>query len=336
MPASRKVIFFGNANTGKTSLVQRIKDNNFQEKYKPTIGSEFRTIVLSPDNHVQIWDHAGQERYRVLLGLFSKDSHLGIYCISSENDIDEGLIKKDIELVRKNHPKLPVVIVLTKSDLLEMNRAVLHEKLNQIKALNIPDCELIGAISAKNKSNLDLLTEKLSIRRAPLRKSSLYEAAKRDLQVEMEIYDVSQAKRIGITLEIQKMEESLSSDNKKNAEVIALFTKKSKQIIKNDSTAASIMNAILSLAAAVSVTLIVGAIGFGIGLAAGAWTGPGAFITAFVAGEMAATQTAAYACALGLITGVNTAFNLFSTPSTFGKIDKLAEEASDDFVSAKV
>ena len=42
-----KVLVIGTVNVGKTSLVHRIVNNSFDEKYKATLTCEFGTKVLS-------------------------------------------------------------------------------------------------------------------------------------------------------------------------------------------------------------------------------------------------------------------------------------------------
>ena len=60
-----KVLVIGDANTGKTSLVNRAVNNTFSDNYKVTIQCEFGTKVLELDNKIinlQLWDIAGQDR----------------------------------------------------------------------------------------------------------------------------------------------------------------------------------------------------------------------------------------------------------------------------------
>ena len=59
-----KLIVVGNSNAGKTSFVNKWTKNNFNEKYKATIMSEFSYKLFECENilnRVQIWDISGKQ-----------------------------------------------------------------------------------------------------------------------------------------------------------------------------------------------------------------------------------------------------------------------------------
>ena len=64
-----KVCLFGNMAVGKTSILKRLVDNEFEIKTTPTIGIDFKYAdqqVGDKTYRFQIWDSAGQERYRAM------------------------------------------------------------------------------------------------------------------------------------------------------------------------------------------------------------------------------------------------------------------------------
>jgi Ras-related protein Rab-9A/Ras-related protein Rab-9B len=64
-----KVVILGDGGVGKSSLMQRFVNNEFDEKSFHTMGVEFLTKGVNVDGThatLQIWDTAGQERYRAL------------------------------------------------------------------------------------------------------------------------------------------------------------------------------------------------------------------------------------------------------------------------------
>ena len=64
-----KLIIIGDSEVGKTCLLLRFSEENFQNSHITTIGIDFkiRTINLDGKNvKVQIWDTAGQERFRTI------------------------------------------------------------------------------------------------------------------------------------------------------------------------------------------------------------------------------------------------------------------------------
>ena len=74
----------GESGVGKTSIVQRfVTKDNFKEENPPTIGASFVSKLVNiqgTDNNMkfQIWDTAGQEKYRSLASMYYKDAQVAI------------------------------------------------------------------------------------------------------------------------------------------------------------------------------------------------------------------------------------------------------------------
>ena len=71
MQVSRKnafrVVLIGDPAVGKTSIVNRLHNDNFNPNEQPTIGSTFVNYLCTFDDtsiNLQIWDTAGEEQYR--------------------------------------------------------------------------------------------------------------------------------------------------------------------------------------------------------------------------------------------------------------------------------
>jgi small GTP-binding protein len=65
-----KIVFIGNPTAGKTSLLNRICNDKFQNDYDSTIGVDFFTKTVFYNETIfklQLWDSAGQEKYRALI-----------------------------------------------------------------------------------------------------------------------------------------------------------------------------------------------------------------------------------------------------------------------------
>lgn len=57
-----KVIFLGESGSGKSSLLVRFADNQFQDSQKATIGLDYKTKVVHVDSKaikLELWDTAG-------------------------------------------------------------------------------------------------------------------------------------------------------------------------------------------------------------------------------------------------------------------------------------
>ena len=91
---SIKIILVGDSGVGKTSIINRFALDEFDEDYYPTIASNFTEVKLVINNKnfiLNIWDTAGQEKYRSVNKLFVKGSKIVIlvYDISSKKSFEE-------------------------------------------------------------------------------------------------------------------------------------------------------------------------------------------------------------------------------------------------------
>jgi small GTP-binding protein len=87
-PVRQKIVFIGDILVGKTSMIYRLLENIFKENYEPSIGVDFssKSIRYKGKNmKLQIWDSAGQERYKSLIPNYIRGSSIIfiVYDISS-------------------------------------------------------------------------------------------------------------------------------------------------------------------------------------------------------------------------------------------------------------
>ncbi len=74
----QKIIFIGDVNVGKTTIINRIQGNDFEERYDATIGIDFCLKIIKHNNNeikLQMWDTAGQEKYKAITRNYYKDAH---------------------------------------------------------------------------------------------------------------------------------------------------------------------------------------------------------------------------------------------------------------------
>ncbi|VDL70170.1 unnamed protein product [Nippostrongylus brasiliensis] len=73
----------GESSVGKSSLLLRFVDDTFDQTYPSTIGIDFKIRTVNVDGSViklQIWDTAGQEKFRTLASSYYRGSH-GIFIV---------------------------------------------------------------------------------------------------------------------------------------------------------------------------------------------------------------------------------------------------------------
>ncbi|KAJ1807580.1 Vacuolar protein sorting-associated protein 21, partial [Coemansia sp. RSA 2599] len=99
---------------GKSSLVLRFVNDEFQENKEPTIGVRLDDTVLKLD----IWDTAGQERFHSLAPMYYRNAQAAVvvYDITRSSSLDraKSWIK---ELQRQANPNIVIALVGNKLDL---------------------------------------------------------------------------------------------------------------------------------------------------------------------------------------------------------------------------
>ena len=92
---SCKVVLVGDTGVGKTCIIQRYVNNNYEENVDSTVASTYTYKVLNFPNYnksisFDIWDTAGQEIYRALAKNFYLNAAIGVlvYDIKRQSSFD--------------------------------------------------------------------------------------------------------------------------------------------------------------------------------------------------------------------------------------------------------
>ncbi len=156
-----KVVLSGDACTGKTSVLLRLARESFYTGYIPTIGLDFRlySVILDEIRYkLQVWEQAGQERFRTL----TRGYYRGIqgviifYDASSQNTFDN--VPYWIKEARKYaHPDATLMLMGTKCDCSE-KKVVTYETAKEFAEEN--DI-LFFEVSAKYETNIEFAVSTL-------------------------------------------------------------------------------------------------------------------------------------------------------------------------------
>ena len=91
-----KVVLIGESGVGKTSIINRYTTNTYSDVLTATPGASFTTKTIMLKDYDQsikfeIWDTAGQEKYRALAKVFYKNAAVCIlvYDITRKKSFDE-------------------------------------------------------------------------------------------------------------------------------------------------------------------------------------------------------------------------------------------------------
>lgn len=170
-----KLLIVGESGVGKTCMLLRFADNSFEENFLSTIGVDFKVREIDVDDkHVklQIWDSAGQERFRNITTSYYRNCGgiIIVYDITRHDTFAK--VSEWIDDVRKYTNNVPLLLVGNKADLVE-KRAVTEQEAKELAdryglvlletsaktALNIEDAfkqisrQLIKEAASKPKSD---------------------------------------------------------------------------------------------------------------------------------------------------------------------------------------
>ena len=111
-----KVLLLGDSTVGKTCFLMRFTENTFQEIHMSTIGLDYRFKKMTLENQevatVQIWDTAGQDRFRAITKNYYKGAHgiLLIYDVTNQKSFDN--VKNWVGQIRENASEKAIIYIV--------------------------------------------------------------------------------------------------------------------------------------------------------------------------------------------------------------------------------
>lgn len=111
--AKYKIVFVGDIAVGKTSIINQFSENKYKDIYDPSIGVDFASKTIKFRGRyakLQIWDTAGQEKYKSLIPSYIRGSTIIyiVYDITNRESFDN--ISNWITYIEKI--KRPEILVL--------------------------------------------------------------------------------------------------------------------------------------------------------------------------------------------------------------------------------
>ena len=148
-----KVIVIGDSGVGKTNLIHQILDKDFQANFPATIAVDMSLIEVRYKGSlvkIQLWDTAGQEKYKTITSLNYKDSRgiILVYDISDHNTFLN--LHKWLEDSKQNiNNDVKCLMIGNKSDLED------KRKVTQEEALQFAEQHEVGFFETSAKTNTD-------------------------------------------------------------------------------------------------------------------------------------------------------------------------------------
>ncbi|KAJ5075967.1 ras and ef-hand domain-containing protein [Anaeramoeba ignava] len=157
-----KLLVIGNSMVGKSSILLRYCDGEFNDDLSTTIGVDFRFKTLEVTGKpikLQIWDTAGQERFRTITGTYYRkaDGIMVVYDITNEESFKQ--ISTWFKEIKKHAPpNVAKILVANKIDL-QQSRVISQQQGQELaKSYNCSFFE----VSAKSGEGVEKSFENLA------------------------------------------------------------------------------------------------------------------------------------------------------------------------------
>ncbi|MFX1449123.1 MAG: Rab family GTPase, partial [Promethearchaeota archaeon] len=163
--ATFKIIVFGDPGCEKTQLTQRFLTNLFLADQTMTIGVDFEVKSLIVDGQkvkLQIWDFAGEERFRFLLPTYVRGARGGLFIYDITNYSSLAHIDDWLSIIRKEiraEDRFPIIVVGTKAHLVDQREVSSTDGIRIAKSRGVNG---FIEVSAKTGENVEEAFEALT------------------------------------------------------------------------------------------------------------------------------------------------------------------------------
>jgi small GTP-binding protein len=159
-----KIVVVGDGGVGKSTMIQRLITGHFVPM-KITIGTDLASYDMNIENisvKLQIWDFAGERRFRFFLPNYARGAQGCILCYDLSRYTSFQNLKEWYNIVKEStNTETVFLLVGGKADLSEYRRTVERSEAEEFqKELDIPFfIETSSKTGENNKNVFELLTE---------------------------------------------------------------------------------------------------------------------------------------------------------------------------------
>jgi len=153
-----KMVVVGDAQVGKSCVVQQYAEGVFTERYITTIGIDFKIKQIENDGKpikLQIWDTGGQERFRTITQAYYRGAHAIVVVVdlTKPNSVISSDVKRWLADIREHGNKDSIVHLFgNKAD--SADRACTGAQLAEIAAANDMCCQM-SEVDARTGRGVD-------------------------------------------------------------------------------------------------------------------------------------------------------------------------------------
>ena len=136
----QKIIFCGDAGVGKTSIINSIMGQKFSEDYEPSIGVDFFSKTIRYKGRLiklQIWDSAGQEKFKSLIPNYIRGSSLIFLIFDVSRKLSYDHLTDWIKFITDIDNSGVIIIIGNKIDFKKKGKLIQKKLKNFVKKINM-------------------------------------------------------------------------------------------------------------------------------------------------------------------------------------------------------
>ena len=121
---TKKIVLVGHFNVGKSSMIRRFVENVFSDDYQVTIGVHILKKTIQINNaaiNLVIWDIEGKEAINEVRESYLLGTSGFIYVFDPTRMHTYQNLADEQKFLRKKYPKIPIVTVCNKVDLIDID-----------------------------------------------------------------------------------------------------------------------------------------------------------------------------------------------------------------------
>ena len=161
-----KICILGDIGTGKSSLLNRLCNNQLMLMYSSTIGVDFKIYHTYLEDYnvnikLQIWDTAGQEKFLSIVRTYFRKMSGCVIVYDVTNVRSFNNLEKWIDELHQNCSKIPIIAVAGNKTDLNKQREVERKQLKEWVSKQENDI-IYNEISVKNDENINSIFKDLT------------------------------------------------------------------------------------------------------------------------------------------------------------------------------
>ncbi|KAH0792058.1 Ras family protein [Histomonas meleagridis] len=183
IPRKQKIVLLGDAGVGKTSLLKYWIDKQFSLEQAPTIGASFVEsdyIFQEKKYHIQIWDTAGEEKYRSMTPIYTQGSSGALIVFNLADRSTFENVPAWLEML-DSPTSMKITLVGNKSDLQD-HKVTFEEALDYCQSNSITYVEA----SAMNGNGVDCAFQSVIVNDDLYQSETFNEPATVDIEIKDE------------------------------------------------------------------------------------------------------------------------------------------------------